>query len=134
MPSEMLVVPEVEVADRAKRRRFTTEYKQAILRESEDCKGAGEVGALLRREGLYSSHLAAWRSARDRGELEGVTSKLRGRKPIVKDARDQRITELERECRRLKARVEQTEALIEIQKKVSQLLGVVLPSNNGPHS
>lgn len=120
--------------ERARRRRFTAEYKQSILREADRCNEKGELGALLRREGLYSSHLTAWRVARDRGELEQLTGRRRGPKALPKDARDQRISELERECRRLQTRVDQTEALIEVQKKVSQLLGVILPANGERHS
>lgn len=134
MTNVMLAAQEVEVTERARRRRFTAEYKQSILREADRCKEAGEIGALLRREGLYSSHLTVWRRARGRGELECLTPKVRGPRPVVKDARDQRIAELERECRRLTTRVEQTEALIEVQKKVSQLLGVMLPANGEKHS
>ena len=70
-----LVAPEVEVVAKASRRRFTVEYKRTIVREADGCKTAGAVGALLRREGLYSSHLTTWRAARERGELAG-----RGRK------------------------------------------------------
>jgi transposase-like protein len=134
MTNVMLASREVEVPERARRRRFTAAYKQSILRQAEKCKQKGELGALLRREGLYSSHLAAWRAARDRGELERLAPRLRGPKAAAKDARDQRIAELERECRRLQTRVQQTEALIEVQKKVSHLLGVVLPANDERHS
>src|SRR4029450_9825124 len=91
-----LVAPEVEVAAKATRRRFTVEYKRKIVREADGCKTLGAVGALLRREGLYSSHLTTWRAARDRGELAGAPKK-RGPVAQVADPRDQRITELERE-------------------------------------
>ena len=122
---------EVEVVAKAQRRRFTAEYKRRIVREAEACRRPGEVSALLRREGLYSSHLAAWRAARQRGELAALGSKRRGPKPKRPDARDQRITVLERELRRSQARAERAEALVEVQKKLSVLLGVALPASDG---
>ena len=120
---------EVEVLAKAKRRRFTLEYKRRILREAERCRKPGELGALLRREGLYSSSLSTWRAARDRGELGGEGTRKRG--PVVKppDQGAKRIAELERENRRLRHRVERAEALIEVQKKLSELLGLDLPEN-----
>ena len=121
---------EVEVSTKAERRRFTAEYKRKILKEADGCSRPGELGALLRREGLYSSHLAAWRRAREQGGLVGLTPKKRGSRAQVADLRDQRIVELESDNRRLKARLERAEALIEVQKKVSLLLGSDSPSNN----
>lgn len=122
---------EVEVLAKAARRRFTAEYKRRILKEAERCSRPGEIGALLRREGLYSSHLSAWRAARERGELAGLAPKRRGPRPKPIDARDRRIRALERENRRLAARAERAEALVEVQKKLSQLLGIELPENDG---
>jgi transposase len=122
---------EVEVVAKAERRRFSAKYKQRILKEAEKCTRPGEIGALLRREGLYSSHLTAWRAARDRGELQGLSGKKRGPKPKPRDARDERITELEREVKRLRTRAERAEALVEVQKKLSELLGIELPKTNG---
>ena len=114
--------PEIEVTAKATRRRFTREYKRRVVREADACKTPGAVGALLRREGLYSSHLATWRAARDRGELAGVVKK-RGPAPRVVDPRDKRIAELEREITRWQKRAERAEALVEVQKKVAALLG-----------
>lgn len=122
---------EVEVLAKAARRRFTAEYKRRILQEADRCTRPGEIGALLRREGLYSSHLSAWRAARERGELAGLGPKRRGPKAKQVDARDRRIRALERENRRLTVRAERAEALVEVQKKVSQLLGIELPESNG---
>jgi transposase len=119
---------EIEVSAMAQRRRFSVEYKRRILKEAADCTGTGELGALLRREGLYASHLTAWRYAQERGEL--AAPRKPGPKPKVRDARDQRIAELERENRRLTARMERAEALIELQKKVAALLGRELPPSN----
>jgi transposase-like protein len=121
--------PDTEVPAKARRRRFTAEYKQRILRESERCRKAGEIGALLRREGLYSSHLTAWRAARASGERAGLEAKRRGTKPRVRDGQAQRVAELERELTRWKARAERAEFLVELQKKVASILGIELDEN-----
>jgi len=117
--------PAIEVVAKATRRRFTVEYKRKMVREADACKTPGAVGALLRREGLYSSHLTTWRAARARGELAGPAKK-RGPVPRVVDARDQRITELEREGTRWRKRAERAEALVALQKQVAALLGTPL--------
>lgn len=122
---------EVEILAKAARRRFTAEYKRRILKEADGCSKPGEIGALLRREGLYSSHLSAWRAARERGELAGLAPRRRGPKAKQVDARDRRIRALERGNRRLAARAERAEALVEVQKKLSLLLGIELPENDG---
>ena len=113
--------PEPEVIPRAQRRQFTAEYKRRILQEYEQSKEAGEKGALLRREGLYSSHITTWRRQRERGEIAGLEPQKRGRKaaPLAKEN-----ARLRRENDRLKKRLEQAELIIEVQKKVSQILGV----------
>src|ERR671919_2541490 len=116
------IEPEVEVVPKAQRRRFTVEYKRKIVREADGCKTPGAVGALLRREGLYSSHLTTWRAARERGELAGAPKK-RGPARRVVDPRDKRITELERERTRWQKRAERAEALVDLQKQVAALLG-----------
>jgi transposase-like protein len=125
------MIPEVEVAEKAVRRRFSVEYKRRVLKEADGCVRPGELGALLRREGLYSSHLRTWRAARERGEIAALAAKKRGPRAVVRDARDRRIVELEREVQRWQARAERAEALVELQKKVSSLLGVVLPEPEG---
>ena len=119
-----------EVQSKAQRRRFTAAYKKKILAEIDACKERGEVGALLRREGLYSSHVAAWRSARDRGDLARLEPRKRGPKAKVIDARDKENADLRRQVARLEKRVAQTEALIEIQKKVAALLGNPIPDHD----
>jgi transposase-like protein len=124
-------LPEVEVTGKAERRRFSAEYKRKILKAADACSRPGELGALLRKEGLYSSNLTAWRAARDRGEIAGLTPKKRGPKAEVKDGRDRRIAELEREAKRWKARAERAEALVDLQKKVSEILGITLPESEG---
>ena len=116
-------VPDPEVVARPKRRRFAAEYKLRILREADGCKGPGEIGALLRREGLYSSHLVLWR--RQREEAARIQLKTRKRGPKAK-AQDPRVKHLERETARLQRRLKRAEAIIEIQKKVAALLGIPL--------
>jgi transposase-like protein len=107
-----------EVPEKARRRTYTVEYKLQIVKEADACKEPGEIGALLRREGLYSSHLTTWRQARDRGELaRGAAAKKRGPKSAPRDDRDRRIAELERENAKLTTRAERAEAIAEIQKK-----------------
>lgn len=125
--STSAVGPSTEVSAKRTRRRFNAEDKRRILRESDTCKKPGELGALLRREGIYSSMIASWRSARDRGEIAGL-SKKRGRKPNEVDARDKKIVELERALNKQTKRAERAEALVEIQKKISILLGIAQPS------
>ena len=115
--------PDPEVAEKPKRRRFSAEYRLRIVREADSCTQPGEVGALLRREGLYSSLLAAWRRQRDAEALEGLRSKKRG--PKAK-AVDPRVKGLERENARLKRKLEQAETIIDIQKKVAGMLGIPL--------
>ena len=109
--------PDPEVLERPVRRTFTAEYKRAILREADACTKPGEIGALLRREGLYSSHLSKWRRQRERGELEALAPKKRGRKPKAKNPLARKVAELERENAKLRGRLQQAEAIIEIQKK-----------------
>ena len=112
---------DVQVSAKIPRRRFTAEYKLKIVREAEGCSKPGDLGALLRREGLYSSHLVTWRRARDRGEL--LSAPKRGRKPKPFDGRDKKIAEQTRTIAKLTARAERAEALVELQKKVAALLG-----------
>ena len=116
-------MPDPEVVEKPKRRRFSAEYRLRIVREADACKAPGEVGALLRREGLYSSLLSAWRRQRDEGALANLRSKKRGPKP---KAVDPRVKRLERENVRLRRRLEQAETIIEIQKKVAGILGIPL--------
>lgn len=112
--------PDPEVTARHARRRFTTKYKLEILRKADACTQPGEVGELLRKEGLYSSHLVNWR----RGRAEGLTAKKRGRKAAAPV--DPRIKKLEQENRRLERRLQKAEAIIVFQKKVHELLGIPL--------
>jgi transposase len=119
-------VPDPEVSATAKRRRFTAEYKLSILAEVESCREQGEIGALLRREGLYSSHLSKWRQQRQKGALAGLTPKKRGRKPTANPLAEEN-RRLLAENARLKRQLHQAETIIDVQKKVSTLLGIELP-------
>lgn len=121
--------PEVEVSAKAQRRRFSAEYKRKVLQEVAGCTKAGEIAALLRREGLYSSHLASWRQQRERGELAGLAPKKRGPKAKQADERDRKIAEQQREIARLTAKLEKAEIIIDVQKKVGRLLGVEMPED-----
>lgn len=123
-------VQESEVSSKATRRRFTAAYKRDVLRQAEGCTQRGEMGALLRREGLYSSHLTAWRAELTRADLVALSPKKRGAKGKLRDVRDQRIAELERSNARLQRRIEHAELIIDVQKKVSVLLGISLPNSD----
>jgi transposase-like protein len=112
-------MPDPEVGVKAQRRHFTAEYKRQVLQEADACTQRGEVGALLRREGLYSSHLNTWRQQRQRGELQGLTPAKRGRKA---DPQAAEIARLQRETARLTARLERAELIIEVQKKIVKIL------------
>ncbi len=108
----------------AKRRQFTAEYKLRLLQEADACRAPGEVGALLRREGLYSSHLSSWREQRRQGALAALSDVKRGRKATPKEAKE--VERLRRDVARLQRRLDQAERIIEIQKKVSEILGIPL--------
>ncbi len=127
-PSSAAAVPpasDPEVLEKPKRRRFTAEYKQRILDEAAQCTEPGEIGALLRREGLYSSHLTTWRRQHDSGALAGLTPYKRGRKVNPRLAEEtRRLAELEQENERLRQQLQQAETIIEVQKKLSSLLGI----------
>ena len=116
--------PNPEVVEKPQRRRFTKAYKLDILSQVEACSGAGQIGALLRREGLYSSHLANWRFQCSQGLLDNSATKKRASKPTNHHA--VRVNQLERENARLKARLRQTELILDIQKKASEIMGIPL--------
>jgi transposase-like protein len=125
-----LMVKPTEVSTKARRRRFTTAEKIRILREADvAAKETGGVTALLRREGLYSSHLTSWRRQRDEGQF-GKTPRKRGPVGVVPDARDKKIVELERSLRRVEAERDRYERLCALQKKVSELFGIPLDSED----
>ncbi len=120
---------EVEVTAKPTRRRYTAEYKLRILREADTCTRPGELGALLRREGLYSSNLTVWRKQREEGELQGLLQKKRGPLPREKNPLAAKVASVERENARLRVRAERAEGLVELQKKVSEILGIELKHN-----
>ena len=120
-------IPDPEVVPKAKRRKFTAEYKRRILEEADNCTEAGQIGALLRREGLYSSHLTTWRRQREQGVVKGLSPRKRGRKR--KDELEREVVRLQRENERLQANLEQAETIIDVQKKLSRLLGLATEEN-----
>jgi transposase-like protein len=119
-------VPDPTVPEKPDRRRFTADYKLRVLQEADRCTQSGELGALLRREGLYSSHLANWRQLRDEGTLSGL-AKPRGRKPAANAALVAENERLKRHNERLEAKLRQAETIIEVQKKLSEILSIQLP-------
>ena len=118
---------QTEVVVKAKRRQHAAEYKVRILHEVDECQGKGEVGALLRREGLYSSLVSKWREQRERGGLTGVSEHRRG--PKV-DANAVELARLQRENKRLQEQLQRAELIIDVQKKVAWLLGVPLADHD----
>jgi transposase len=119
-----LTPPDPQVVPKAERRRFSAEYKQRILVEADACTERGQIGALLRREGLYSSHLDKWRKQREQGVLQALAPQQRGPKPDLQAAE---ITRLRGENEQLRARLQRAEHIIDVQKKLAELLGT-LPS------
>lgn len=117
------VTEDVQVAAKPRRRTYTAEYKRRVLKEADACTAPGAIGALLRREGLYSSLLVEWRRARGRGELAALAPKKRGRKPTPADPRDRKITELEQQLAQMTGRAERAEVLVDAQKNLAALLG-----------
>jgi transposase-like protein len=112
--------------DRPQRRRFNVEDKVRILAEADACTGRGEIGELLRREGIYSSHLTRWRAARAKHGTAGLAPERPGRKPAM-DAKDRLISQLQRENARLEKETRIQQGLIELQRKAHEILGVALP-------
>ncbi len=119
------IEPDPQAVPKAERRRFSAEYKAQILAEADACTERGQVGALLRREGLYSSHLDKWRKQRARGQLG---PQKRGRKA---DPQAAELTRLRQENERLRAQLQQAETIIEVQKKLSELLGLTPGETRG---
>ena len=122
-------LPDPEVTEKALRRKFTASYKLRILQEADSCIAPGQMGSLLRREGLYSSNLTTWRRQRERGTLEALSPKHRGPKAKRLYHSAHRIAELEQENIHLKQKLKQAETIIEVQKKISEILQI--PLNQG---
>ncbi len=123
--------PQNEVTPKAKRRRFSAQYKLRILEEADRCTQPGQIGALLRREGLYSSNLTSWRRQRDQGQIGALSPKKRGPKPAPDAAMVRELTRLREQNQRLEHKLKKAELIIEVQKKVSALLGLD-PISEGP--
>ena len=121
-------LPDPEVLGRPVRRRFTADYKRRILAEADAAREPGAIGAMLRREGLYSSLLAEWRAARSRAEQAAFEPKKRGPKAAPKDPRDAELVRLTRANEKLEKKLRRAELIIDLQKKVSQILGITLPA------
>lgn len=121
-----------EVPEKPRRRRFSADYKLDVLKRADACEeGTGQLGELLRKEGLYSSHLVTWRRQREEGSLAALEPKKRGRKPTKRgDPIAEENERLRRELARLQRRLEQAEVIIDVQKKLSRILGVELPSDD----
>lgn len=125
--SAEITVPNPEVSARSMRRRFSAEYKCSILKEADSCDPGGIV-ALLRREGLYSSHLVTWRRQRESGEMAGLQPRKRGKKPVPKSPLADEMRRLTRENQRLQKRLRQAEIIIDVQKKLCDVLGLTVPA------
>ncbi|MDK1039812.1 MAG: transposase [Actinomycetota bacterium] len=121
-----LTTPSTEVLEKPVRRRFTAQYKLRILAETDGCTEMGQIGELLRREGLYSSQLSTWRKQRQQGVLAGLAPKRRGRKPKTKNPLAHEVAKLQRENQRLKNNLRKAELVIDVQKKVSEMLDIPL--------
>lgn len=130
MPTNGPKPADPEVLERAARRRFTPQYKLKILREAERCSTPGEIGALLRREGLYSSNLSTWRRQREAGALASMSATKRGRHTKL-SAQDKELERLRRDNERLRRKLSQAEQIIDVQKKLSEVLGVALETPAG---
>jgi transposase-like protein len=120
--------PDPEVPEKKPRRKYTAAYKLRILKEYDACTVPGEIGALLRREGLYHSNINTWLRQRDAGVLHGLTPRKRGRKPKQVNPLAREVARLERENKKLSKKLQQAEIIIDVQKKISEILGI--PQNN----
>jgi transposase len=125
-----LQAPDPEVVEKQARRRFTAQYKLRILEEADACTEPGQIGVLLRREGLYSSNLTTWRKQRDEGQLQALAPKKRGRKRKPKNPLADRVAQLERKNRRLEHELKQARTIIDVQKKISDILGIPQPDTD----
>jgi transposase len=126
--------PNPEVLEKKPRRRFTAKYKLSILAEVDTFTKPGDIGALLRREGLYYSNIQTWQRQKQKGALKGLTPKKRGRKKHEVNPLAKRVAELERDNTKLAKKLKQAETIIEVQKKISEILGISQPENNGESS
>ncbi len=124
------VRPDPEVSASKARRKFTAQYKLRILTEVDRCVEDGQIGAILRREGIYHSNISIWRKQRDQGVLAGLSLK-RGRKSSDLNPLVGKVAHLEREIQKLMQKLKQAETIIEVQKKISELMGILQPQQKG---
>jgi len=123
-----------EVSEKPNRRKFSAREKLRILKMADACTESGSLGALLRREGLYSSNIKTWRRQREEGTLSALRPKKRGRKKSTQNPLGLKVGQLEKENDRLKIRLKQAELIIEVQKKVSQILRMPLEDQKSGES
>lgn len=123
-----------EVLEKPVRRKFTAAYKLKIVEAAERCSELGQIGALLRREGLYSSQLSTWRNQQQQGQLQALEDNKRGRKASIPQLVQKELEQLRRENQRLREKMQQAELIIDIQKKASQLMGISLSPVNHDES
>jgi len=123
--------PDPEVLENKPRRKFTAKYKLDILRKADSCAEPGQIGTLLRREGLYSSNLTTWRRQRDQGLLDVMSPKKRGRRKQEINPLSQEVARLQKDNERLRNKLKQAETIIEVQKKISEILGTASNHNEG---
>jgi transposase len=126
--------PDPEVTETKPKRKFTAQYKLEILAKADRCTQPGQIGALLREEGLYSSNLTSWRRQRDNGVLKALSPQKRGRKNKERNPLSQQVASLQRENERLKKKLRQAETIIDVQKKISEILGIPQDHNQGSES
>jgi len=117
-------VPDPEVPEEKARRKFTAKYKLETLEKADQCTEPGQIGGLLRKEGLYSSNLTTWKKQREKGLLEAMSPKKRGRKEKEKNPLAPKVAELERENEHLRKKLRKAEIIIDVQKKISEILGI----------
>ncbi|HEX4952699.1 MAG TPA: transposase [Thermoanaerobaculia bacterium] len=130
-PAALVVVPDPEVPAQARRRRFTAQQKLALLQEADRCQAAGELGALLRRHGLYSSHLSRWCQQRAGGELAGLAPRKRGPAPSV-SAEQRRIRELEARLEQLERELSKAQLIIDVQRNLRARAHLLLAPETPP--
>jgi transposase len=122
--------PDPEVRVHADRRRFSAAYKLRIVEQADRCTSSGEVGALLRREGLYSSHVSNWRRLRRDGALGNLAPRKRGRKAKADSGEQREVARLRKENQRLRHELDKAQTIISFQKKLSEILEIPMPSGN----
>jgi transposase len=133
-PRTLHAVADPEVPEKASRRKFAADYKLRVLKEAETCHKPGQRGALLRREGLYSSHLTTWHRQAQRGTLQALSPRRRGPKPRILNPLTKRVATLETENQRLRHKLKQAETIIEAQKKIAEILCVAPGPKDGNKS